>query len=285
VERVVLTGLGVRVVQLVTDDPGAACCPVCRVRSASGKDWVLTRPRDVPSGGGQVAVQWRKRRWRCRTEVCPRVVHRAGCAGAGRDADHHAAVGRACGGGRGRSASVRGRCVAWGVVADGAACGGDPRGTRRAGAGRGHGREGVAAPAAIRRGPDPPRGARSRVGEDVPPLHLRGLAAFCTAVGYRGGAVVGPDPGPVRVAAAVGARIVVLFGPTAAARYGLDPPSIDLQGLPGCPHRRPTTITEQVCWWNATCPLADEGPACMADLAPARVVAAVLVTLGASGRT
>jgi hypothetical protein len=89
----------------------------------------------------------------------------------------------------------------------------------------------------------------------------------------------------VRVAAAVGARIVVLFGPTAAARYGLDPPSIDLQGLPGCPHRRPTTITEQVCWWNATCPLADEGPACMADLAPARVVAAVLVTLGASGRT
>ena len=71
VERVVLTGLGVRIVQLVTDDPDAACCPGCRVRSTSGKDWVLTRPHDLPCGGGQVSVQWRKRRWRCRTAVCP----------------------------------------------------------------------------------------------------------------------------------------------------------------------------------------------------------------------
>jgi ADP-heptose:LPS heptosyltransferase len=123
------------------------------------------------------------------------------------------------------------------------------------------------------------------LGKDVPPLHLRGLAAFCAAVGHRSGVVVGADTGPVRVAAAAGARTVGLFGPTAAARYGLDPPSIDLQGLPGCPHRRPTAITEQVCWWDATCPLADEGPACMADLAPARVVDAALVDLGAPGRT
>jgi transposase len=72
VERVVLTGLGVRIVQLITDDPDAARCPGCQVRSTSGKDWVLTRPHDLPSGGGPVAVQWRKRRWRCRTEVCPR---------------------------------------------------------------------------------------------------------------------------------------------------------------------------------------------------------------------
>jgi transposase len=72
VERVALTALGVRIVQLVTDDPDAARCPACRVVSTSGKDWVLTRPHDLPCGGGQVAVQWRKRRWRCRTEVCPR---------------------------------------------------------------------------------------------------------------------------------------------------------------------------------------------------------------------
>jgi transposase len=72
VERVALTGLGVRIVQLITDDPDAARCPGCRVRSTSGKDWVLTRPHDLPSGGGPVAVQWRKRQWRCRTEVCPR---------------------------------------------------------------------------------------------------------------------------------------------------------------------------------------------------------------------
>src|SRR4051794_26732600 len=86
------------------------------------------------------------------------------------------------------------------------------------------------------------------LGRDVPPLDLRGLAALFAAVGRRGGVVVGADTGPVRVAAAAGARTVGLFGPTVAARYGLDPPSVDLQGLPGCPHRRPTAITEQVCW-------------------------------------
>ena len=119
------------------------------------------------------------------------------------------------------------------------------------------------------------------LGQDVPPVDLRGLAAFFAAVGQRGGVVVGPDTGPVRMAAAVGAQTVGLFGPTVAARYGLDPPSVDLQGLPGCPHRRPTAITEQVCWWHAACPLAEDGPACMADIAPWRVVDAVLARLRA----
>jgi transposase len=71
VERVELTGLGVKIVQLVTDDPDAARCPGCRVLSSSGKDWVLTRPRDLPCGGELMSVQWRKRRWRCRAEHCP----------------------------------------------------------------------------------------------------------------------------------------------------------------------------------------------------------------------
>ena len=57
----------VKIVQLVTDDPEAARCPACGSVSASGKGWVLTRPRDLPSGGGQIAVQWRKRGWRCQT--------------------------------------------------------------------------------------------------------------------------------------------------------------------------------------------------------------------------
>ncbi len=118
------------------------------------------------------------------------------------------------------------------------------------------------------------------LGRDVPPLDLRALAALFATVGRRGGVVVGADTGPVRVAAAAGARTVGLFGPTVAARYGLDPPSVDLQGLPGCPHRRPTAITEQVCWWDAACPLAADGPACMADLAPEAVLAAVLDALG-----
>ncbi len=120
------------------------------------------------------------------------------------------------------------------------------------------------------------------LGRDVPPLDLRALAALFATVGRRGGVVVGADTGPVRVAAAAGARTVGLFGPTVAARYGLDPPSVDLQGLPGCPHRRPTAITEQVCWWDAACPLAADGPACMTDLAPEAVLAAVLDALGGS---
>ena len=118
------------------------------------------------------------------------------------------------------------------------------------------------------------------LGRDVPPTSLRELAALFAAVGRRGGVVVGADTGPVRVAAAAGARTVGLFGPTVAARYGLDPPSVDLQGLPGCPHRRPTAITEQVCWWDAACPLAGHGPACMADLTPTAVLTAVLDALG-----
>ena len=72
VERVVRSTAGVKIVQLVTDDPDAARCPGCRVRSTSGKDWVLTRPRDLPCGGELALVLWRKRRWRCRTEACPR---------------------------------------------------------------------------------------------------------------------------------------------------------------------------------------------------------------------
>lgn len=72
VERVALSAAGVTTVQLVTDDPGAARCPVCREPSTSGKDWVLTRPRDLACGGQFAVVQWRKRRWRCRTPDCAR---------------------------------------------------------------------------------------------------------------------------------------------------------------------------------------------------------------------
>lgn len=114
------------------------------------------------------------------------------------------------------------------------------------------------------------------VGEWATPLpstDLRALAAVFAAVGHRDGAVVGPDTGPVRVAAAVGARTVGLFGPTLASRYGIGPPGLDLQGLPGCPHRLPTAIAEQVCWWEARCPLSAAGPACMADIGPDAVLA------------
>lgn len=103
---------------------------------------------------------------------------------------------------------------------------------------------------------------------------LRELAARFAAVGRRGGIVVGGDTGPVRLAAAAGTYTVGLFGPTSAARYGIGG-GIDLQGLPDCPHRRPTAITEQVCWWSGDCPLSRTDPACLADLPIDRVLAAV----------
>lgn len=110
-----------------------------------------------------------------------------------------------------------------------------------------------------------------------PPGGLRQLAAVFAEVGRRGGAVVGGDTGPLRVAAASGARTVALFGPTLASRYGLG--GTHLQGLPDCPHRRPTAITTQVCWWHGDCPLSPTEPACMADISAAAVAEAVVRSL------
>jgi ADP-heptose:LPS heptosyltransferase len=109
----------------------------------------------------------------------------------------------------------------------------------------------------------------------LPAGSLRELAAVLAAAGRRGGVVVGGDTGPLRLAAAVGAATVALFGPTPASRYGLGA-GVALQGLPGCPHRRPTSITEQVCWWHAACPLSATEPACMADLKAEEVATRVL---------
>ena len=72
VERVVRSAADITVVQLVTDDPEAARCPACRELSTSGKEWVLTRPRDLAVGDRFTLTQWRKRRWRCRTRDCGR---------------------------------------------------------------------------------------------------------------------------------------------------------------------------------------------------------------------
>lgn len=62
---------GTRVVHVVTADPAAAACPGCGVVSASGKQKVVTRPRDIPYGADAVELVWHKQRWRCRHDDCP----------------------------------------------------------------------------------------------------------------------------------------------------------------------------------------------------------------------
>ena len=132
-------------------------------------------------------------------------------------------------------------------------------------------------------GPGDPRPALATGARVLPALPLRGLAGLAAAVGERGGLVVGGDTGPVRLAAAAGARTIGLFGPTLASRYGQRPADghLALQGLPGCEIRRPTAITEQACWWSGQCPLTGADPACTADVPVSAVVAAVRDALAA----
>lgn len=107
----------------------------------------------------------------------------------------------------------------------------------------------------------------------LPPLSLRELAATAAACT----AVVGGDTGPLRLAAAVGTPVVGLFGPTLASRYGPRAgQGLALQGLPGCAVRRPTSITEQECWWSAACPLTGgDVAACLDDITVEAVLVAV----------
>lgn len=63
-----------RVVHVVTADPEAARCPVCRTASTAVKGHVATRPKDLPYGEEPLRVVWHKRRWRCGVIGCVRVT-------------------------------------------------------------------------------------------------------------------------------------------------------------------------------------------------------------------
>lgn len=131
-------------------------------------------------------------------------------------------------------------------------------------------------PVVVSQADDQERSLRAAGAVVAPRLPIRLLAALCAAAAERGGAAVGGDTGPARLATAAGLHTVGLYGPTVAGRYGLSAGSTNLQGLPGCPIRQPTAITEQSCWWSGDCPLtSDDSHACMDDIAPDRVLAAL----------
>ncbi|WP_449062362.1 transposase [Planomonospora algeriensis] len=60
------------VIHLTTLDERARSCPVCGVVATRMKEWVTTRPRDLPVAGRRCELRWRKRRWICRQKTCPR---------------------------------------------------------------------------------------------------------------------------------------------------------------------------------------------------------------------
>lgn len=72
VQAVELTETGTRLVRLRTTDETAAACPSCGVISTRVKEYVSTRPRDLPQGRTRLELVWRKRRWYCRQPRCSR---------------------------------------------------------------------------------------------------------------------------------------------------------------------------------------------------------------------
>ena len=61
-----------RVVQVDTDDPLAAFCPVCGVESSVVRPRRTTSLRDLPYGEERLAVRWHKIQYSCREKPCPR---------------------------------------------------------------------------------------------------------------------------------------------------------------------------------------------------------------------
>lgn len=59
-------------VYIATSDDSARACPSCGVLATRLKDHRTTTPRHVSCGGKPVRIRWRKARWHCTEDACPR---------------------------------------------------------------------------------------------------------------------------------------------------------------------------------------------------------------------
>lgn len=97
-------------------------------------------------------------------------------------------------------------------------------------------------------------GIARALGPDTFILPTGTLSQFAAAATHAD-LVIGADTGPLRIAAAVGALTITLFGPSWHGRYGQRPPNVNLQGFPECPQRVAADFTRQPCWYAGVCPL------------------------------
>ncbi len=103
----------------------------------------------------------------------------------------------------------------------------------------------------------------------LPRMPLR-LTAACLE---RTCLVVSADTGIAHLASAVGSPVLAIFGPTWSGRYGVAPPSINLQTPFDCPERNPMNFTTQRCWYSGECIFPGKANCCE-DVSPATAVEA-----------
>jgi len=110
------------------------------------------------------------------------------------------------------------------------------------------------------------------IGKEATILASVGIRQFA-AVASLSSLVISADTDSARVAAASGARVIALFGPTSDARYGLRPPNVNICGPRTCTGCNPTGLSDLACRESGQCVLERES-SCVNNVAPQLVIRA-----------